>query len=110
MTTLESECIITDIENKVDLYMIEEFLQYTKKKGRSLWMGAHEAKVFSVDIGLSLTFNILIFKNNYVQFNSRKRHICLHNLTLILNSIIWAGFVTRSSNKGIETTNNYCNM
>lgn len=51
-------------------------------------MGAHEAKVFSVDNGLSLTFNILTFKNNYVQFNSRKRHICVHNLTLILNSII----------------------
>lgn len=36
MTTPESEFIITDIENKVDLFMIEKFLQYTKKKGRSL--------------------------------------------------------------------------
>lgn len=36
MTTQESEFIITDIENKVDLFMIEEFLQYIKKKGRSL--------------------------------------------------------------------------
>lgn len=38
MTTLESERSITDVENKVDLFMIQEFLQFTKKKGRSLYV------------------------------------------------------------------------